>query len=123
MGGMRPEIVPDAYGSEQAEVVSEVEAAFRKGNGRHDQIELASLSVSSTPTSEACNWRRSLFVWFVCISLMADGPQRARVPVPSTATLPSCLWSLWIFPSPPGSRPTSFCRDASSALRVNQWLN
>ena len=27
---------------------------------------------------------------FVCISLMADGPQRARLPIPPTTTLPSC---------------------------------
>ena len=42
-----------------------------------------------------------------------------------TATLPSSLWSIRIFPSPPGSRLTNFHRDASSALlqRVNQWLN
>ena len=42
-----------------------------------------------------------------------------------TSSLPSCLWSLRIFPSPPGSRLTNFYRDASSALLqlVNQWLN
>ena len=42
-----------------------------------------------------------------------------------TSSLPSCLWSLGIFPSLPGSRLTSFYRDASSALLqlVNQWLN
>ena len=39
-------------------------------------------------------------------------------------SLPSCLWSLRIFPSLPGSRLTIFYRDASSALLqlVNQWL-
>ena len=42
-----------------------------------------------------------------------------------TSSLPSCLWSLRIFPSLPGSRLTNFYRDASSALSqlVNQWLN
>ena len=42
-----------------------------------------------------------------------------------TSSLPSCLWSLKIFPSLPGSRLTIFYRDASSALLqlVNQWLN
>ena len=42
-----------------------------------------------------------------------------------TSSLPSCLWSLTIFPSLPGSRLTIFYRDASSALLqlVNQWLN
>ena len=42
-----------------------------------------------------------------------------------TSSLPSCLWSLRIFPSLPGSRLTIFYRDASSALSqlVNQWLN
>ena len=42
-----------------------------------------------------------------------------------TSSLPSCLWSLRIFPSLPGSRLTIFYRDASSALLqlVNQWLN
>ena len=42
-----------------------------------------------------------------------------------TSSLPSCLWSLRIFPSLPGLRLTVFYRDASSALLqlVNQWLN
>ena len=42
-----------------------------------------------------------------------------------TPSLPSCLWSLRIFPSLPGSRLTIFYRDASSALiqLVNQCLN
>ena len=42
-----------------------------------------------------------------------------------TSSLPSCLWSLRVFPSLPGSRLTFFYRDASSALLqlVNQWLN
>ena len=41
------------------------------------------------------------------------------------SSLPSCLWSLWIFSSLPGSRLTIFYRYASSALLqlVNQWLN
>ena len=41
------------------------------------------------------------------------------------SSLPSCLWSLWIFISLPGSRLTIFYRYASSALLqlVNQWLN
>ena len=41
------------------------------------------------------------------------------------STLPSCLWSLRIFPSLLGSRLTNLHRDASSALLqlVNQWLN
>ena len=38
---------------------------------------------------------------FVCISLAADAPQLSRPPI---ATLPSCLWSLGVFPSLPGSR-------------------
>ena len=56
---------------------------------------------------------------------MADGPQRARLLIPPTSTLPSCLWSQRIFPSLPGSCLMNFCRDASSALLqlVNQWLN
>ena len=42
-----------------------------------------------------------------------------------TSSLPSCLWSLRIFPPFPGSRLTIFYRDASSKLLqlVNQWLN
>ena len=42
-----------------------------------------------------------------------------------TSSLPSCLWSLRIFPFLPGSRLTFFYRDASSALLqpVKQWLN
>ena len=41
------------------------------------------------------------------------------------SSLPSCLWSLRIFPSLPGSRLTIFYRDASSAFLqlVNLWLN
>ena len=53
---------------------------------------------------------------FVCISLTADGPQRPRLPIPPTVTLPSCQWSRRIFPSLPGSRLMSFYRDAGSAL-------
>ena len=56
-----------------------------------------------------------LFV-FVCISFMADGPQRAGLPIPPIVTLPSCLWPLRVFPSLPGSRLTNLYRDASSAL-------
>ena len=37
----------------------------------------------------------------VCISLTADGPQLARLSIPTTATLPSCLWSRRIIPSLP----------------------
>ena len=42
-----------------------------------------------------------------------------------TSSLPSCLWSLRIFPSLPDSRLTAFYRDTSSAILqfVNQWLN
>ena len=42
-----------------------------------------------------------------------------------TSSLPSCLRSLTIFPSLPGSRLTTFYRDASSVILqvVNQWLN
>ena len=42
-----------------------------------------------------------------------------------TSSLPSCLWSLKIFPSLSGSRLTIFYRDANSALLqlVIQWLN
>ena len=60
---------------------------------------------------------------FVCISLMAD--QRARLPIPHSATLTSCLWSRTIFPSLPVSRLMFLYRDASSALLelINQWLN
>ena len=53
-------------------------------------------------------------LYYTSISLKADGP-----------SLPSCLWSLRIFPSLPGSLLTIFYRDASSAILqlVNQWLN
>ena len=36
---------------------------------------------------------KDLIVSSFCIALTADGPQRARLPTPSAATLPSCLWS------------------------------
>ena len=44
---------------------------------------------------------------------------------PRSSSLPSCLWSLRIFPSLPDSRLTNFYRDVSLALLqlVNQWLN
>ena len=55
------------------------------------------------------------FVSFVCISLTADGPQRAKLPLPPTATLPS--WPVVTkLPSLPRFSPTNFYRDASSAL-------
>ena len=68
---------------------------------------------------------RGYFLIFASISLTADGPQRARLPISPTATLLSCPWSLRIFPSLLGSRLTIFYRDARSALLqlVNQWLN
>ena len=62
----------------------------------------------------------------VCVSLTADGPQRARLPIPPTVTLPSyyCLWSLslTIVPISPWFSPTIFYHNASSALLhlVNQ---
>ena len=67
-------------------------------------------------------WARSFLFGFIRISLMVDGPQRARLPI----TLPSYLWPLRIIPSLPGSRLTNFYRDASSALLQNsstKWLN
>ena len=56
---------------------------------------------------------------------MTDEPQRARLPISTTATFPPCLWSLRIFLSLPGSRITIFYRDASSTLLqlVHQRLN
>ena len=47
------------------------------------------------------------------------GPQRASLPIPSTAALLSCLWSRIIFSSLPGSRLMNFYRVASSALLHN----
>ena len=47
---------------------------------------------------------------------MVDGPQHARLPISSTATLPSCLRSRRTFPSLPGSRLTIFYRDTGLAL-------
>ena len=50
------------------------------------------------------------------ISLTADGPQLARLPIATTAAaLPSCLWSRRIIPSLP-VLVYDFYRDASSAL-------
>ena len=60
------------------------------------------------------NW--TVFIFCIASHFTADGPQRARLPIPPTATLPSCLRSRRIFPSLPGSRLTNFYRDASSAL-------
>ena len=56
---------------------------------------------------------------------MAHGSQRARLPIPPTATLLSCLWSRRIFLSLPAFLLMIFYRDASSALLqlVTQWLN
>ena len=52
---------------------------------------------------------------FACISLTADGPQHARLPIHPIATLPSCLWSLKIFRSLPGSHLTHLYHDARTA--------
>ena len=42
---------------------------------------------------------------FICTPLTADGPRRARLPIPPTATLASCMSLLIkIFPSYPSSR-------------------
>ena len=63
---------------------------------------------------------------YLCVYLTHGcGPQRARLPIPSTATSPSCLWSRRILSSLPGARLTIFYRDASSELLqlVNQRLN
>ena len=62
--------------------------------------------------------------WFVCNSLVADMPQRARLPIPPTARLQSCLWTLRVFPSLPGSRLMNCYRDASSTFLqlVNKLL-
>ena len=49
-----------------------------------------------------------VYPFVVFISLTAGGPQRARLPITPTATLPSWLWSLWIFPYLLGSRPQFF---------------
>ena len=70
----------------------------------------------------SCNIQHFLFC---CISLMIDGSQRARLPLPPTATLPSCLWSPRIFPSLPGSHLKIVYRDASSSLLqlVNELFN
>ena len=46
--------------------------------------------------------------YHVCISLTADGSQRARLPIPPIATSPSWLWSLSIFPSFPSPRLRAF---------------
>ena len=55
----------------------------------------------------------------------ANGAQRARLPIPPSAKLPSCLLSLRIFLSLPSHRLSIFYRDASSAVLqlVNQWLD
>ena len=69
--------------------------------------------------------RQYVCMYVRIMSLMADGPQRARLPIPRTATLPSCLWSLKTFPSLSGSRLINLYRDVSTALLqlVNQWLD
>ena len=53
-----------------------------------------------------CTWRSSM-------SALYPGPELARLPIPPTATLPSCLWSRRISPYLPGSRLTDFHRVAS----------
>ena len=58
------------------------------------------------------------FCLFLSISLTADGPQRARSPIPLTATLPSCLWTRRMFPSLPGSRLMNF-----TAMQVQPSYN
>ena len=54
------------------------------------------LDYSETPLQEWHKREKWYDTWiatggcFVYMSLTADGPQRARLPIPSTATLPSC---------------------------------
>ena len=45
-----------------------------------------------------CSSTWGVYIFFR-ISLTADGPQRARLSVPRTATLSCCLWSRIVFPS------------------------
>ena len=58
------------------------------------------------------------FFAVVCISLTADGPQRARFPILPTGTLSPYLRSLRTFPSLLCSRLAIFHRDASSAPKI-----
>ena len=69
-------------------------------------------------SNKDCYQQQFFLFFFVCISLiiMVDRPQRARLPIPPTATLSFYLWKLRIFKSLPGSRLTNLCRDGSSAL-------
>ena len=71
-------------------------------------------STSNTPKSQLSH----------CILITADGPQRARSPIPPTATLPSCLWSRRLFPTLPGSlSPSGFWSSSALLQLVNQWSN
>ena len=54
------------------------------GGGGEERRELKELR------SQLCHGKNRV-CFFVCISLTADGPQRARLTIPPTATLPSCL--------------------------------
>ena len=71
---------------------------------------------------EQSNVNHILLFLFVCISLMADGPQRAtgRLPISPPLTLPSCLWSLRIFLIFPGSLPRFLSQWKSSTLTTRQ---
>ena len=69
----------------------------------------------------------SLFcLFFVCISLMADGPQSARLPIPPTAaTLPfyPVVLTRRIFPSLPGSRLVCVCVFSSHPFWTSSSLD
>ena len=55
-------------------------------------------SITSTKMHALSHLRWLFFFFNIGISLIiADGPQRARLPMPPTAPLPSCLWSQRIF--------------------------
>ena len=77
---------------------------------------LASLLVCWHVCLHGKTWLPSVFFFFFFFNLTSRR---------WTSSLPSCLWSLRIFPSLPGSRLTIFYRDGSSALLqlVNQRLN
>ena len=82
--------------------------------------------VSTTCTVGMCNIAYAATVGgsvYVCIFSLHLSPMG---PINELPRCPSRVWSQWIYPSLPGSRPQvlSRCRYSTALLHlVNQWLN
>ena len=84
---------------------------------------------SNFGSTASCRGETHAVILYTYINRHAGTPNetktKRRAYVRWTSSLPSCLKTLRIFPSLPGSRPTILYLDTGSAFLqiVNQWLN